>query len=199
MRGAVAVGVGVGALLGVGALVWWLRRGGAEGGDVIELPAVTGPYLYNAQRAEGVKSAKIAALLSRLRVEGVPYDGQRYAVTVGIDGGVRTDETQRSLYAKGREQLPDGSWMIVDASKVVTNAQTASTSKHGRGLAVDLWVLLPSGAPLLFPKDAPGATSAQRDQFFNGVYAALGAIGKSMGLTWGGDWKSLVDRPHFEE
>ena len=22
--------------------------------------------------------------------------------------------------------------------------------------------------------------------------------GKKLGLTWGGDWKSIVDKPHFE-
>ena len=29
-------------------------------------------------------------------------------------------------------------------------------------------------------------------------FAAVGAIGKSLGLTWGGDWKSFPDRPHFQ-
>lgn len=26
----------------------------------------------------------------------------------------------------------------------------------------------------------------------------VGAIGKKLGLVWGGDWKSIVDMPHFE-
>jgi peptidoglycan L-alanyl-D-glutamate endopeptidase CwlK len=29
-------------------------------------------------------------------------------------------------------------------------------------------------------------------------YKKMGTIGKNMGLTWGGDWKSIVDEPHFE-
>lgn len=29
-------------------------------------------------------------------------------------------------------------------------------------------------------------------------YKILGAIGKSLGLSWGGDWTSIVDEPHFE-
>lgn len=29
-------------------------------------------------------------------------------------------------------------------------------------------------------------------------YKIVGAIGKSLGLAWGGDWKSIEDEPHFE-
>ena len=29
-------------------------------------------------------------------------------------------------------------------------------------------------------------------------FARCGAIGKSMGFEWGGDWKSFVDKPHFQ-
>ena len=29
-------------------------------------------------------------------------------------------------------------------------------------------------------------------------YAEAGAIGKKLGLEWGGDWKSFVDEPHFQ-
>jgi len=30
------------------------------------------------------------------------------------------------------------------------------------------------------------------------LYKEVGGIGKSLGLEWGGDWKSIVDEPHFE-
>ena len=29
-------------------------------------------------------------------------------------------------------------------------------------------------------------------------YSTLGTIGKNLGLEWGGDWKNIVDRPHFQ-
>lgn len=29
-------------------------------------------------------------------------------------------------------------------------------------------------------------------------WEAVGRIGKTMGFTWGGDWKSIVDKPHFQ-
>ena len=32
----------------------------------------------------------------------------------------------------------------------------------------------------------------------NAFWTAIGAIGKEMGFTWGGDWKSIVDKPHFQ-
>jgi peptidoglycan L-alanyl-D-glutamate endopeptidase CwlK len=30
------------------------------------------------------------------------------------------------------------------------------------------------------------------------LYRECGEIGKSLGLEWGGDWKSIQDEPHFE-
>jgi hypothetical protein len=30
------------------------------------------------------------------------------------------------------------------------------------------------------------------------ILREVGKIGKSLGLTWGGDWKTLVDMPHFQ-
>jgi len=30
-------------------------------------------------------------------------------------------------------------------------------------------------------------------------YKTLGGIGKKLGLSWGGDWHSFVDEPHFEK
>lgn len=32
----------------------------------------------------------------------------------------------------------------------------------------------------------------------NAFWQAVGAIGKKIGFTWGGDWKSIVDKPHFQ-
>lgn len=156
--------------------------------DEVPLPSGKG-WLHNVDRAQGLRSKRLVSFLSQLHAEGLSHRGQRYAVTVGVDGGVRTDARQLALYAKGRELRPDG-WHVVDASQVVTNARTASQSKHGRGLAVDLWPVLPSGAPLLRPEQSPD---------FAALYDALGVQGERHGLTWGGRWSSLVDRPHFED
>lgn len=62
--------------------------------------------------------------------------------------GKRDDALQLVDYAKGRKQLPDGSWVVVDASAVETNAQTADQSAHGHDAANDfapVRELLPNG------------------------------------------------------
>jgi len=30
------------------------------------------------------------------------------------------------------------------------------------------------------------------------LYDTVGAIGKNLGLDWGGDWSSMIDKPHFQ-
>lgn len=160
--------------------------------DGFGLDEVQGPgYLMNASRADGVE-APLRQFLAQLHREGVTVGGVTYSLTVGVQGGVRTDAEQLALYRKGRAQLSDGSWVIVEPSQVVTNASSARNGKHGQRKAVDVWVVLPDGAPLLYKSQAPA--------LFDAAYAALGAKGEARGLTWGGRFKlaSGPDLPHFE-
>lgn len=30
------------------------------------------------------------------------------------------------------------------------------------------------------------------------ILRKISSVGKSIGLEWGGDWKSIVDNPHFQ-
>lgn len=53
---------------------------------------------------------------------------------------------------------------------------------HAWGLAFDVCQNNPANA---FPSD-------------NKWWAKVGEAGKKLGLEWGGDWKSPVDRPHFQ-
>ena len=62
--------------------------------------------------------------------------------------------------------------------QVVTNAKL---STHNTGLAFDV-VPVVNGAP---------AWNDQR------LFDTVGALGKQLGLVWGGDW-ALPDRQHFE-
>ena len=91
-------------------------------------------------------------------------------LTVRLISSTRTYDEQAELYAQGRSK----------PGRVVTNAG-AGESNHNFGIAWDVGVF--SGTAYLDNELA---------------YAALGDIGKSIGLYWGGDWKSIIDRPHFE-
>ena len=92
---------------------------------------------------------------------------------IGISECVRTVEEQNALYAKGR----------TTGGSIVTNAKgTSYSSMHQWGVAFDF-----------YRNDAKGAY-ADSDNFFSKV----GAIGQSIGLEWGGAWKSIKDKPHFQ-
>ena len=84
----------------------------------------------------------------------------------------RTTEEQDALYAQGRTR----------PGNIVTNCRGSEyQSPHQWGVAFD------------FCKNIRGQEYSDT-AFFNTV----GALGKSIGLFWGGDFKSFTDRPHFE-
>ena len=92
---------------------------------------------------------------------------------IGIGECVRTPEEQDELYAKGRTK----------PGKIVTNARGSTfSSMHQWGVAFDF-----------FRNDGCGAYNESGDFF-----AKVGRLGKGIGLEWGGDWKSPVDKPHFQ-
>lgn len=93
-----------------------------------------------------------------------------YGLRVVITSGNRTWAEQDALFAKGRTK----------PGPVVTNARGGS-SNHNYGIAVDI---------TLFKGNAPVWESP--------YYKALGGVGKSMGLEWGGDWTSIRDEPHYQ-
>lgn len=92
---------------------------------------------------------------------------------IGIGESFRTKEEQDALYVKGRTA----------PGNIVTNAKGSSYSSHHQwGTAFDI-----------YRSDGKGVYT-DGDGFFEKV----GKIGKSIGLEWGGDWKSPVDKPHFQ-
>lgn len=86
--------------------------------------------------------------------------------------GLRTEETQKTYVATG-------------VSKTLK-------SKHLEGLAVDLY-------PWPYPKTQDGLIDSDSNAW-NILAFYLGYCAGKLGLniTWGGTWKSLVDKPHFE-
>lgn len=91
-------------------------------------------------------------------------------VEIQITNTLRDAEYQAYLYSLGRTVK----------GNVVTNMQLIGP--HGFGLAYDI-------VPIVKGK-------AVWDD--NKLWAVAGEEGKKLGLTWGGDWKSIVDKPHFE-
>lgn len=90
---------------------------------------------------------------------------------IKIGESFRSVAEQDSLYAQGRTQ----------PGSIVTNAKGSSySSQHQWGIAADFYRV-----------DGKGAYNEAGD-YFNRV----GAIAKQLGLAWGGDWKSIVDKPH---
>jgi peptidoglycan L-alanyl-D-glutamate endopeptidase CwlK len=88
-----------------------------------------------------------------------------------ITSGLRTIKEQNKLYAQGRTR----------PGNIVTNAK-GGKSYHNFGLAVDI-VEIKNGKAL----------------WNNPDWNKIAGLGKSLGLEWGGDWVSIVDRPHFQQ
>jgi LysM repeat protein len=115
----------------------------------------------------------ILAIRGRCLIELCGYAG----IAVLVTQGLRTWEEQDALYAKGRTVPPIGKKYIVTMAK-------GGQSYHNFGLAFDI-VVLDSLGKADWDTNHPGWKKA-------------GDLGKSVGLEWGGDWKSFKDLPHFQ-
>ncbi|NTW22966.1 M15 family metallopeptidase [Candidatus Falkowbacteria bacterium] len=96
---------------------------------------------------------------------------RRQGLSVVITQTLRTVEEQNRLYACGR----------TTPGKVVTQVR-GGFSFHNYGVAFDFC-----------PVKAGKADWNDLKSFDR-----IGAIGKSVGLEWGGSWKWFKDRPHFQ-
>src|SRR5262245_1518876 len=91
-------------------------------------------------------------------------------IRIKVISALRTYEEQDDLYAQGRTKPGD----------IVTNAK-GGYSNHNFGIAFDIGVFEGNKYLPESPK-----------------YKAVGALGIDLGLEWGGNWKSIVDQPHFQ-
>lgn len=87
-----------------------------------------------------------------------------------ITDGYRTFEQQNALYAKGRTK----------PGAVVTNSK-GGQSYHNYGLAFDAYYTKDGKVDL--------KTTIKQD---------VADIAKELGLDWGGNFKTIVDKPHFQ-
>lgn len=91
-------------------------------------------------------------------------------ITPRISSGLRTFEEQTKLYNQGR----------TTPGKIVTNSK-AGQSYHNYGLAIDLAIVKEDGSI---------------DWNYN--MSKIADIAKTHGITWGGNFQSIKDYPHFE-
>ena len=114
----------------------------------------------------------IATLLPEVQpiARALVQKAQGIGITIKIISGLRTYAEQDALYAQGR--TADG--------HIVTNAR-GGYSNHNFGIAFDVGVFEGS-------KYLPESSK----------YRAVGALGVDLGLEWGGNWKTIVDQPHFQ-
>jgi len=103
-------------------------------------------------------------------------------IVIRVTQGLRTWAQQQELYAKGRDEAGN----VIDRAQVVTKAQPGY-SWHNFGLAVDI---VPDDASLAgFQADWNSAHPA---------WQRAVAVGDSLGLVAGAEWRTFPDWPHFQ-
>lgn len=134
-----------------------------------------------------VTLAKIALLHPKVREEARAIYGECYAALTGnyrirFTHTLRTFREQAALYAQGRTA----------PGPKVTNAKPGY-SYHNYGLAVDIVLISKNFKTIRWEvlKDYDGDGVAD--------WMECVQIFKKYGWTWGGEFKSLKDYPHFEK
>mgnify|MGYP001013999031 CR=1 FL=1 len=101
-------------------------------------------------------------------------------ITVAISETLRTAAEQDALYAQGRTK----------PGNIVTNAKGSSyRSQHQWGVAFDFY--------LRMDIDGDGKISDDAYNDSTGMFKKAAELAKALGLAWGGDWRSIVDKPHL--
>ena len=125
-----------------------------------------------ADRANARSEAVIATLLPQVQpyARALYFKARDHGITINIISGLRTYAEQDALYARGRTA----------PGKKVTNAR-GGYSNHNFGIAFDI-----------------GVFEGNRYLPSSSKYKAVGVLGQELGLEWGGNWKTIVDQPHFQ-
>lgn len=133
--------------------------------------------------SDKISISRIAKIHPKLRTDcsDVLIEIQKRGIDIRITQGLRTIAEQDALYAQGR----------TTPGKKVTNAKGGS-SMHNYGLAVDFCLL---------HKDGTISWSMTEDLDKDGKkdWMEVVEVFKAHGWTWGGDFKSILDTPHFEK
>ena len=101
-----------------------------------------------------------------------------------VTDGLRTQAQQQALYAQGRTKPGK----IVTYADGIVKKSNHQAKGDGYGHAVDCCFLIDVDG------DGPDDPSWSEQH----PWALYGAMARALGLAWGGDWTTLVDRPHVE-
>jgi peptidoglycan L-alanyl-D-glutamate endopeptidase CwlK len=112
-----------------------------------------------------------------------------HGVTLRMTEGLRSFERQAELYAEGRTTPGPHVTPEHPLGQIVTNAPPGY-SEHHYGIAADS--CFSGHDPYL---ELLAKTDPARAEF---LWAEFGRLCHEQGLRWGGDFKSLADRPHAE-
>jgi len=155
----------------------------------VQVDGRAGPQTWGAIYARIVKGARsrrapaidrvderseknIAILLPEVRpiARSLVHKAASADIQIKVISGTRTFAAQDRLFAQGRTR----------PGRRVTNAR-GGFSNHNFGIAFDI-----------------GVFEGRRYLPESPKYKAVGAMGVDLGLEWGGNWKSIVDQPHFQ-
>lgn len=116
---------------------------------------------------------------------------EKQGIIVLVTCTYRSHEEQTAIFAQGREQLQVVNTLreyagltgiTENANKIITRAK-AGLSYHEYRCAFDV-VPMEAGKPIWDDKHP--------------AWIKIGTIGKSCGLEWAGDWKTMKEFPHFQ-
>jgi peptidoglycan LD-endopeptidase CwlK len=122
--------------------------------------------------ADSRSEKNIATLLAEVQplARALVQKAALSGIRIKVISGLRTYAEQDALYAQGRTQ----------PGPKVTGAR-GGYSNHNFGIAFDIGVFEGNKYLGESPK-----------------YKAVGVLGMDLGLEWGGNWKTIVDQPHFQ-
>lgn len=112
----------------------------------------------------------------RFKLEKFLKECEKNKKYIIVTCGYRSAKEQNNLYAQGRTK----------AGSVVTNAK-GGDSQHNWGIAFDI----------AMNYDVDEDRKIIDDTWNVKGFNEVAKLAKKFGLAWGGDWKSIKDRPHF--
>lgn len=150
-------------ILFIGLLFWFYQQ--------IDLPSY--------ERAEEEAISELHPAVQEA-VDSLINRARNIDIEVVITDGLRTDEEQEALYARGRN----------DAGNIVTHAK-AGESYHNYGLAVD-YAILDNKGEIIWDIHYDGNGNEESD------WVEVAEIAKELGFEWGGDFSDFKDYPHLQ-